>query len=549
MRRMCAVVVATILLSVFGCFDIPEEQIICCDTSELVRSVKLVDKEGDWAKYIDFSKIRLFETYSNGDFLKDKKGNVYEEVKGLIEAKPVYKGEDKSTPTHLQLYLGHRLGYTQTGHFSLKINDSVFHKIAVKYEKKGVKFKIKNFKYQEDSVFSIKNGILEILIKESEPAPEPPVSTKCEDPKAINNGEELPCKYPPKCEDPNAINNGEELPCKYPPKCEDPDAINIGEELPCKYPPKCEDPNAINNGGELPCKYPRTLPPFETKGKVNLYDWMKHIDDHASISVLSIPGTHDSGARKSQEVNISKCQDLNFEGQLNSGIRFLDIRIDSKLDINHGGWYQYENLNGVIEICEKFLKAHPTETIIMSIKQEGSSSNNFADVVGRAINRKANLWYLGNRIPKMGEVRGKIILFRRYSGTSVGIPMSNWPDNRTFTSGDVTVQDWYDIGGLKDGYVSRKWDAVKALIDRAANREGGRLHVNFLSASGGIATPNQYAWGRGWSIIWGGGSSGVLNHFDSYQKNNLRGKIYGVIVMDYPSQDILIRLVSSNFLN
>jgi len=515
MKNIYTLIIAVLFLSVLRCYDI-EEPVGCCNNNELVKNIKLTDKDGNWTKYVDFSKIRLFETSVNGGFLEDKDGKIYDQIKGIVEARPMYENKIDTIPVHIRLYLMHHLGYDETRYFLLKINDSLYHKIAVNYDKKDSGLKIKSFSYQGDSIFATKNGVLQVLIEESDPNPEPPVS-KCEDPDAINNGGELPCEYPPI------------------PKCEDPNATNIGGDLPCKYPP------------------PRTHPPFKVSGSINLNNWMKHVSDEAPISALSIPGTHDSGARKTQEVNISKCQNMDFQEQLNKGIRFLDIRIDSDLDINHGGWYQYENLYKVIEIIERFFRSNPTETIIMSIKQEGSSSNSFASIVENFINKKPNLWYLGNRIPKMGKVRGKIILFRRYSGSLMGIPMSYWPDNRTFTNGDVSVQDWYDIGGISNENVLRKWKEAKKMIDRAIRREGDFLYVNFMNASGGVATPNQYAWGRrpSWSEWWNivnTSTNGILEHFKEYlYSSNTRGKTHGVIVMDYPSSDILRVIVNSNF--
>jgi len=545
MKRVYTFTLAILLLLVFGCIDdIFYEQAKCCDTAGLVKNVKLVNEEGDWSRNVDFDKIKLFETYENGDLLQDKSGKV---VESISSATPIYN--NNSEPLFVQLQMSHLLGYDETRHFSLKINDSIYHKISVKYNEINNKLVIRDFNYQGDSIFKENNGILHILIEKSTHNPSSP---KCEDSNAINNGEELPCEYPsPKCEDPNAVNNGGELPCEYPSlKCEDSNAINNGGELPCEYPsPKCEDPNAVNNGGELPCKYLPTYPPFKISEPVYLIDWMKYVDDNAPISGLSIPGTHNSGARKEQEVNISKCQDWNFQWQLEKGIRFLDLRINSKLELNHGGWYQYENLNDVIRISEDFLKKYPTETIIMSIKQEDSNSNDFANIVGNVIKSKPELWYLDSKIPRMGEVRGKIILFRRYSASeNIGISMSRWSDNRTFTNGNVTVQDQYNIGGLNSSNVQNKWKYAKELIDRSIRREGNRMYVNFLNASGGLATPKQYAWGTKWWEVWNGSTRGVMDYFQDYLNGfNLRGKSHGIIVMDYPDAIILKLLINTNF--
>lgn len=60
---------------------------------------------------------------------------------------------------------------------------------------------------------------------------------------------------------------------------------------------------------------------------------MNNIDDNTSISTLSIPGTHDSATYSCTCLaipKISQCQVMNFYEQLQSGIRYLDIRIKTK---------------------------------------------------------------------------------------------------------------------------------------------------------------------------------------------------------------------------
>jgi len=63
-------------------------------------------------------------------------------------------------------------------------------------------------------------------------------------------------------------------------------------------------------------------------------------------------------------------------------------------------------------------------------------------------------WFLENRIPELGEVRGKIVLFSRFggfgwpTGIGVGIHPPIWPNNEQagfeFWCEDtlVRVQDW-----------------------------------------------------------------------------------------------------------
>ena len=57
--------------------------------------------------------------------------------------------------------------------------------------------------------------------------------------------------------------------------------------------------------------------------------WMKNIPDETPLSMISIPGTHDSAARftTAPTPRIFCCQDMSVKNQLLSGARFLDIRL------------------------------------------------------------------------------------------------------------------------------------------------------------------------------------------------------------------------------
>jgi 1-phosphatidylinositol phosphodiesterase len=54
--------------------------------------------------------------------------------------------------------------------------------------------------------------------------------------------------------------------------------------------------------------------------------WMGDIPDNVLVTALSIPGTHDSGCIDGP-MGLAKTQNLDLAEQLDSGIRFLDIRL------------------------------------------------------------------------------------------------------------------------------------------------------------------------------------------------------------------------------
>ncbi len=215
-------------------------------------------------------------------------------------------------------------------------------------------------------------------------------------------------------------------------------------------------------------------------------NWMAAQKDISLLSQLSIPGTHDSGARFEPIAGTAKCQNLTIAEQLAIGVRALDIRcrhIDNSFTIHHGYVYQNMNFTDVLNACSSFLAANPSETIIMSVKEEYDPSNNtrtFVETFNSYVNQNPGLWHMGTKIPALGQVRGKIVLFRRFGGVSnLGLEATSWGDDTTFSIGGAApmrVQDNYS-----NGSGSEKWTDVNNMLNEASSGSAGTLYVNFTS--------------------------------------------------------------------
>lgn len=255
-------------------------------------------------------------------------------------------------------------------------------------------------------------------------------------------------------------------------------------------------------------------------------NWMADQLNSLLLSQLSIPGTHDSGALYEPFPGTAKCQNLTIAQQLNAGVRFLDIRcrhIDNAFTIHHGSVYQNQNFDDVLNAVIGFLNANPTETVIMSVKEEHTPSNNtrsFEQTFDWYVSKNPGKWLLSSHIPKLSEARGKIVLFRRFGAGSLpkGIDASNWPDNTTFANNRIRVQDQYQVSNNDN-----KWNAITAMFEDARTGPGDILHVNFTSGvkSGFLGIPDI---------------PGVSNDINSRLSNWLSsntGRRYGVVVMDF----------------
>src|SRR5262245_11026770 len=157
-------------------------------------------------------------------------------------------------------------------------------------------------------------------------------------------------------------------------------------------------------------------------------NWMSYINPGAYLSDLTIPGTHDSATYgMSGEVGYSwyKTQNENITQQLNRGVRYLDLRCKDDghwgahcLAMVHADQWCGMWLDEILSQVYTFLNNNPSETVIVVIKEEGSNSDRiFANKLLYEYIWKSTKWFLENRIPTLGEVRGNIVLLRRFNYT------------------------------------------------------------------------------------------------------------------------------------
>ncbi|MCR5792475.1 MAG: phosphatidylinositol-specific phospholipase C [Lachnospiraceae bacterium] len=270
-------------------------------------------------------------------------------------------------------------------------------------------------------------------------------------------------------------------------------------------------------------------------------NWMGSISDNTCLTQISIPGTHDSGARKEPVYGTAKCQNLSIGDQLNAGVRYLDIRcrhIDNAFTIHHGVVYQDLNFDNVLNACTSFLNANPTETIIMSVKEEHNAENvtrSFEDTFRSYVDRDPNRWYLGNTIPNLGQVRGKIVLLRRFASSIGGIDAFMWADNTIFTNTDsgsnIKIQDHYKVGNNNN-----KWNEISAMYNEANNADPSWLFINYTSGYRSILGIPSI------TTV----SNNINPKLKTFFQNNTHGK-YGITAMDFANNEICSLIIATNF--
>lgn len=178
--------------------------------------------------------------------------------------------------------------------------------------------------------------------------------------------------------------------------------------------------------------------------------WMKYVDNNKFLDELSIPGTHDSGTCSvdndtEPQSSQAKCQQDYIPTQLLEGVRYFDIRLGKGENpgIDHGACYllkkdgNFMHLSDVIGYFNTFLSENPTEALIMLVSRGNDEATNesLTTALGKVFDENPDLFYTSSRIPTLGEVRGKIVLLRRFglAGNSVsshtwGLDLTQWDD-------------------------------------------------------------------------------------------------------------------------
>jgi 1-phosphatidylinositol phosphodiesterase len=304
-----------------------------------------------------------------------------------------------------------------------------------------------------------------------------------------------------------------------------------------------------------------------------LQNWMSYKSGSLKISELTIPGTHDSGARYDlqltlpssswpfyQKVTIpgsAKAQDFTIQQQLDNGIRFLDVRcrrVKDSFAIHHGPAFQKIWFgDGVLKPVTEFLKAHPSETIIMSIKEEWNANSNYAfdSILSSYIKQYPPKggwkgWHTGTSIPTLAESRGRIVLLRRFSSKKIkGIDATDWPGN-IFRQTQLRVEDRFNPPTKEE-----KWNVSKLMLDEAyryyaitANPAG--MYITFTSGNGLPAELNKTTLDKIKKYH-------NIPYFSNYVNPLLKDYLVnhygalGILVMDHVDFELAYRAVNTNF--
>lgn len=294
---------------------------------------------------------------------------------------------------------------------------------------------------------------------------------------------------------------------------------------------------------------------------MNLKKWMADFDDSTNLFKMTIPGSHDCVTQFVQFPYFFQTQDKNIYEQLCIGIRALDIRVESRneqLKMVHGVVKAFcgknhfgaqMDLADVLSHCYKFLDENPSETIIFQFKNDNNKENEkcFDNLFYTYIKGNEHRWFAENRIPSLGEARGKIVLIRRckmdmqnpnFTVENTGIDFSRWVEQRTAEPHALTLETHSKddaVFVIQDRFkykpVERWNECLKPFLD-SMDKFGGEYIIDYTSTAGGLKGP--------------GNNAKIINSL--FMDYPLDGeKYYGTIYLDFPFDKLTEKIIKHNY--
>ncbi|XP_067367139.1 1-phosphatidylinositol phosphodiesterase-like [Channa argus] len=255
--------------------------------------------------------------------------------------------------------------------------------------------------------------------------------------------------------------------------------------------------------------------------------WMAGIQDFRTLSLITLPGTHDSMALYGGPE--AECQALSLMNQLRAGIRFLDLKVfglGNTLYVMHGVMYQHSTLKEVLDIVKSFLAEFSSEAVLIQVKPESFEKNTVNEMVQSLIGND-QIFYVTSGMPNMGQVRGKIVFLQK----------------STFTLG-IPFIDTAEKGSKEVTNVKNKDNRIIHQLNQATEACGGDNEVL------------TYTSGTGFGTFWGmfltpkrvaeKVNPWVNQYLRQFYPNQPR-PCFGIIAMDFPGIDLIQTVINLNW--
>ncbi|XP_068592056.1 1-phosphatidylinositol phosphodiesterase-like [Cebidichthys violaceus] len=253
--------------------------------------------------------------------------------------------------------------------------------------------------------------------------------------------------------------------------------------------------------------------------------WMAAIEDYLSLSLITIPGSHDSMAL----YGVAKCQAWSLQDQLRAGIRFLDLKVfglGDTLYVMHGVMYQHSTLKDVLDTVRAFLTEFKTEAVLIRVQPESFEKDTVNHMVQSLIGDDKNVW-VDSGMPNIGQVRGRIVFLQKSTFT-LGIPLIETNGKNIKEVTDVKDKDNRLIKQLNQA--TEAWGGYNVVLTFSSGSGIGTFWGMFLTPKRVAERVNPW-----------------LNQYLKQFYPNQHRPGFGVIAMDFPGIDLIQTVINLNW--
>lgn len=268
-----------------------------------------------------------------------------------------------------------------------------------------------------------------------------------------------------------------------------------------------------------------------SKPKKYFEHWMKEIPDDIILSELTIPGTHDSCTYQIKGLgNIvsyaAKTQSWNLEEQMKAGLRYFDLRLRSfnnTLHCFHGPIDLIQTFDCILKTVSNFLNKNKTEVIIMQVVSEYEDKNcskSMEQMYEEYTKNYKNMIevYNNEKIPKMGELRGKMFFIKIMKGSTSHI--SHFHIQNSWTCN--TIQQ-----------IDKKIEKIRTQFHTSCSFKENRKEAFFLNY---LSSSSDYI---------------MMSPLSAAKKCNkiafdYKGRL-GIVLADFPGEGLIEYLILQNF--
>ncbi|MDR1773573.1 MAG: hypothetical protein LBR30_01690 [Clostridioides sp.] len=379
-----------------------------------------------------------------------------------------------------------------------------------------------------------------------------------------------------------------------------------------------EDLNKNAGGKWIYLSYKREFPLLKR--------WMSKIYDYTSIADISLVGTHDSSMwqsnMKSEKDTIdsdgggtlgwlAECQHLTFKQQFDAGVRMFDMRIfwnGDKIGLCHSsdighigdiGSYSLLSFETVLEQLVEKLKENPTEFICLKIQPEqyiiGNAVEPYCKFVDNILKKYRDYIYIDqqydsvkdgqnlklirrnrNQLPKLKDLRGKILITSSVSGKSVkvfstndnvclegGYPKDPWryryvseTERIHLEDNNKKKEDDDSISGLSDGVLlGKKRDSARGAENlkshiESVNSVTSTEEINKMNIPSCYSQKEEFPSLNGWPIDFARqyNPSNLNWLYDNLETQMLSRPYFriGWFDIDFIGQDLVWEIIKAN---